>query len=335
MPTFPSVPLDAIGPLLFAALGIVLVSLTDTIATSTSFAARRGDEVDPNQEMIGMGAANIFAGLFQGFAISASGSRTAVAEQSGSKSQVTGLAGAGIVALLLLFLPSLLQNLPQPALAAVVIAAALSLFNIAVLRTYFRIRKSALVISLIASLGVILFGVLQGILIAIVLSILLFFRRSWWPEGEVLGRVRALDGWHRADLFPNAEETDGVVVYRWEAPLFFANAGIFRQEVRTLERRRKPRWIVLQCEAITDIDVTAADMLEKLDKELNDKGVNVVFVEMRSRIQDLLERYGLFATFTREHVYPSIDVAMREIRAADRSSAVDAAAQEGTCEPRD
>jgi high affinity sulfate transporter 1 len=327
-PTLPSVPLDTIGPLLFAALGIVLVSLTDTIATSTSFAARRGDEVDPNQEMIGMGAANIFAGLFQGFAISASGSRTAVAEQAGSKSQVTGLAGAGIVALLLLFFPSLLQNLPQPALAAVVIAAALSLFNIAVLRTYFRIRKSALVISLIASLGVILFGVLQGILIAIVLSILLFFRRSWWPEGEVLGRVRALEGWHRADLFPDAEETDGVVVYRWEAPLFFANAGIFRQEIRKLERRRKPRWIVLQCEAITDIDVTAADMLDKLDKELNDKGVSVVFVEMRSRIQDLLERYGLFATFTREHVYPSIDIAMREILAEDRASAVDAAVVE-------
>jgi high affinity sulfate transporter 1 len=333
-PTFPSVPLDTLGPLFLASLGIVLVSLTDTIATSTSFAARRGDEVDPNQEMIGMGAANIFAGLFQGFAISASGSRTAVAEQAGSKSQVTGLAGAAIVALLLLFLPGLLQNLPQPALAAVVIAAALSLFNIAILRTYLRMRTSALVISLIASLGVILFGVLEGILIAIVLSILLFFRRSWWPEGEVLGRVRELESWHRADLFPDAEETEGVVVYRWEAPLFFANAGIFRQEIRTLVRRRKPRWVVLQCEAITDIDVTAADMLDKLDKELNDKGVNVVFVEMRSRIQDLLERYGLFATFTREHVYPSIDIAMREIRGEERSSADVAAAEEDPIDPR-
>jgi MFS superfamily sulfate permease-like transporter len=218
----------------------------------------------------------------------------------------------------------------------VVIAAALSLFNIAVLRTYFSIRKSALVISLIASLGVILFGVLQGILIAIVLSILLFFRRSWWPEGEVLGRVHALEGWHRTDLFADAEEADGVVVYRWEAPLFFANAGIFRQEIRRLERRRKPRWIVLQCEAITDIDVTAADMLEKLDTELNDKGVNVVFVEMRSRIQDLLERYGLFATFTREHVYPSIDIAMREIRAEERSSGVDAkVSEEDLTDPSD
>ena len=325
--TFPSVPLETLGALLAAALGIVLVSLTDTIATSTSFAARRGDEVHPDQEMIGMGAANVFAGLFQGFAISASGSRTAVAEQSGSKSQVTGLAGAAIVALLLLFLPSLLRNLPQPALAAVVIAAALSLFNLVILRTYFRMRRSALVISLIASLGVILFGVLEGILIAIVLSILLFFRRSWWPEGEVLGRVQELDGWHRSDLFPDSEEVEGVLVYRWEAPLFFANAGIFRQEIRTLVRRRNPRWVVLQCEAITDIDVTAADMLDKLDKELNDKGINVVFVEMRSRIEELLERYGLFATFTREHVYPSIDIALRGIQEEERQgSAVDSAA---------
>ncbi len=318
--TFPSVSLDTVGALLAAALGIVLVSLTDTIATSTSFAARRGDEVDPDQEMIGMGAANVFAGLFQGFAISASGSRTAVAEQSGSKSQVTGLAGAAIVALLLLFFPSLLQNLPQPALAAVVIAAALTLFNIVILRTYFRMRRSALVISLIASLGVILFGVLEGILIAIVLSILLFFRRGWWPEGEVLGRVPELDGWHRTDVYPDAQEVDGVIVYRWDAPLFFANAGIFRQEIRKLVRRRNPRWVVLQCEAITDIDVTAADMLDKLDKELNAKGVNVVFVEMHSRIEDLLERYGLFATFTREHVYPSIDLALRGIEDEEQRS---------------
>ena len=312
-PTFPSVPLDSLGPLLAASFGIVLVSLTDTIATSTSFAARRGDDVKPNQEMIGMGAANVTAGLFQGFAISASGSRTAVAEQSGSKTQMTGLAGAGIVALLLLFLPSLLQNLPQPALAAVVIVAALTLFNIGILRTYSRMRKSALVISLVTSLGVILFGVLQGILIAVVLSILLFFRRSWWPEGEVLGRVRELDGWHSTQRYPEAEEADGIIVYRWEAPLFFANAGIFRQEIRTLVRQRNPRWVVLECAAITDIDMTAADMLERLDTELNGMGVNVVFVEMRGRIEELLDRYGLFATFTREHVYPSVDEALRAI----------------------
>ena len=262
-----------------------------------------------------MGAANVAAGLFQGFAISASGSRTAVSEQAGSKSQVTGLAGAAIVAILLLFLPWLLQNLPQPALAAVVIAAALSLFNVRVLRTYARVRRSALAISVIATFAVILLGVLQGILIAVALSILLFFRRNWWPHGEELGRVPELGGWHNVGRYPEAERVEGVVIFRWEAPLFFANAGIFREAVRELARHDRPSWIVLQCEAITDVDVTAADMLERLDTELNDQGVNMAFVELRTRLQELLHRYGLFTTLDRTHVFPSIERALAAIEA--------------------
>ena len=168
------------------------------------------------------------AGLFQGFAISASGSRTAVAEQAGSKSQVTGLVGAAIVAVLLLFLPALLQNLPAARTRCSGDRSGVALFNVRALRTYLRMRQSALAISLIATLGVILFGVLQGILIAVISSILLFFRRSWWPHGEVLGRVDELDGWHSVD-HPEAEQRDAIVIFRWEAPLFFANAGIFRR----------------------------------------------------------------------------------------------------------
>jgi len=320
VPAFPWTSLSDVGPLLAAAVGIVLVSLTDTIATSTSFAARRGDEIDPNQEMIGIGSANFAAGLFQGFAISASGSRTAVAEQSGSKSQVTGLVGAGVVVVLLLFLPSLLADLPQSALAAVVIAAALSLVNLPILRKYLRVRKTSLLLSLVATIGVVLFGVLEGILFAVILSILLFFRRSWWPHGEVLGHVAHLDGWHSVEAYPEAEQVPGVVVYRWEAPLFFANAGIFRQEVRRLVRRRRPRWIVLQCEAITDIDVTAADMLERLDRELNAQGVSIAFVELLSRLQDLVLRYGLLETLDREHFYPSVKSALEAIAAEDRAT---------------
>ena len=325
VPAFPWTSLSDVGPLLAAAVGIVLVSLTDTIATSTSFAARRGDEIDPNQEMIGIGSANFAAGLFQGFAISASGSRTAVAEQSGSKSQVTGLVGAGVVVVLLLFLPSLLADLPQSALAAVVIAAALSLVNLPILRKYLRVRKTSLLLSLVATIGVVLFGVLEGILFAVILSILLFFRRSWWPHGEVLGHVAHLDGWHSVEAYPEAEQVPGVVVYRWEAPLFFANAGIFRQEVRRLVRRRGPRWIVLQCEAITDIDVTAADMLERLDRELNAQGVSIAFVELLSRLQDLVLRYGLLETLDREHFYPSVKSALEAIAAEDRATGSDRA----------
>jgi high affinity sulfate transporter 1 len=316
-PSIPWTSVEDVAPLLAAAVGIALVSLTDTIATATSFAARRGDEVDPNQEMVGMGAANLAAGCFSGFAISTSGSRTAVAEQSGAKSQVTGLVGAGIVALLLLVFNDLLANLPQTALAAVVIGAALSLVDFSILRRYARVRRSALALSLVATLGVIFFGVLQGIAIAVVLSIVLFFRRSWWPHGEVLGRVAELDGWHSIDRYPEAEEEDGIIVYRWEAPLFFANSGMFRDQVRRLVRRRDPRWVVLECEAITDVDVTAAEMLKALDLELNEKGVHLAFVELRTRLRDLIERYGLNETLDREHFYPSIEMALADIAQLD------------------
>jgi high affinity sulfate transporter 1 len=313
VPAIPWTQMSDMVPLLGAAVGLVLVSLTDTMATSTSFAARRGDEVDPNQEMIGVGSSNIAAGLFQGFAVSVSGSRSAVAESAGSKSQVTGLVGAGIVALLLVFLPGLLRNLPQTALAAVVISAAISLVSIKPLRTYSRVRVSALLLSLTATIGVVLLGVLQGVLLAVVLSILLFFRRSWWPRGVVLGRVAGIEGWHSVERYPDATRPTGVVVFRWGAPLFFANSGIFRQAVRRLVRREHPRWVVLQCEAVTDIDVTAADMLERLDLELNAQGVHLAFVELRHRLQNLVFRYGLHDTIDRDRFYDTIEQALADL----------------------
>ncbi|HEY2282617.1 MAG TPA: sulfate permease [Solirubrobacteraceae bacterium] len=312
-PNIPWTDAKDVGPLLIAAVGIALVSLTDTIATATSFAARRGEEVKPDQEMIGIGVANIAAGLFQGFAVSTSGSRTAVAEQAGARSQVAGLVGAGLVAVLLLFLNSLLADLPQAALAAIVIMAALSLMDVGILRRYFELRRSALGVSLTATAGVILLGVLQGIVVAVLLAILLFFRRNWWPHGAVLGRVDAAEGWHDLASYPDAEQLPGIVVYRWEAPLFFANAGSFRQQIRRLVRERKPAWIVLQCEAITDVDVTAAEMLEQLDHELNDAGIHLAFAELRSRLQELILRYGLMETLDRDHFYPTLESALEAV----------------------
>jgi len=312
----PSVPwtnLSDVGPLFVAAIGITLVSLTDTIATATSFAARRGDEINPDQEMIGIGASNISAGFFQGFAISTSASRTAVAEQAGAKSQVTGLVGAGIVALMLLVFNSLLADLPQTALAAVVITAALSLMDLKALRHYARVRRSAFALSLVATLGVMLLGVLQGILIAVVLSILLFFKTYWMPRNAVLGHVEEIGGWHNVDRFPDTEEVEGIVVYRWEAPLFFANSSAFQRSIRELVRDRQPRWIVLDCAAVTDLDVTAAGMLKVLDDDLNDRGIHLAFVELRGHLQDLVERYGLNESLDREHFFTSIDQALEAI----------------------
>ena len=310
VPALPWTKLSDVGSLLLGAVGITLVSLTDTIATATSFAAKRGEEVNPDQEMVGMGTANIAAGFFQGFAVSVSGSRTAVADQSGAKTQMTGLVGAGLVAVLLLFLNGLLADLPQTALAAVVITAALSLMDFGALRRFAEVRTSSLVVSLVATAGVMLLGVLQGIIVAIVLIVLLFFRRGWWPHGAVLGEVPALGGWHSIARYPEATEVPGVVVFRWEAPLFFANSGQFRDQIRKLARERTPAWILLQCEAITDIDVTAAEVLKSLDEELNEHGVHLAFVELRDRLQDLIHRYGLHTTLDQEHFYPSLQEAL-------------------------
>jgi MFS superfamily sulfate permease-like transporter len=149
--------------------------------------------------------------------------------------------------------------------------------------------------------------------VAIVLIVLLFFRRGWWPHGAVLGNVPALGGWHSTRRYPEAIEVPGIVVYRWEAPLFFANSGQFRDQVRRLVRERNPAWIVLQCEAITDIDVTAAEMLKVLDEELNDHSIHIAFVELRDRLQELIRRYDLHTTLDQEHFHPSLDLAFEAI----------------------
>ncbi len=313
-PSLPWTKFADIGPLMIAAVGITLVSLADTIATSSSFGARRGEEVDPNQEMIGIGAANLAAGFLQGFAVSTSGSRTAVVEQAGAKTQLASVVGAGIVAVLLLFFNSLLADLPQSALAAVLIGAAFSLLDLRILLRYWRVRKSALALSVIASLGVIVLGVLQGIVIAVALAVAIYFRRGWQPHGAVLGRVDTTGGWHNVERYRDARQLPGIVVYRWEAPLFFANCSSFRTQVRRLVQSDHPSWVVIQCEAITDIDVSAAQMLEQLDLELNARDVHMAFVEMRTRLQLLVQRYGLFETLDRDQFYPTLEVGLAVIQ---------------------
>jgi MFS superfamily sulfate permease-like transporter len=220
-----------------------------------------------------------------------------------------------MVVLLLVFFNGLLADLPDSALAAVVIAAALSLADFKVLARVWRVRRSAVVLSIVASTGVILLGVLEGIVVAVVLSILLSFQRNWWPHGEVLGKVHGRDGWHSDSQGDELVEQPDVVVFRWEAPLFFANSGMFADQIRELARQRRPAWIVLQCEAITDIDVTAAGMLERLDNELNAKSVHLAFVEMRSRLRDLVHEYGLHEALDRDHFYGTIEEALADIEA--------------------
>lgn len=222
--TIPNVSASDFGLLVAGALGISLVALTDTISTSSAFAGRSGDEVQANQEMIGIGTANIAAGLFQGFPVSTSGSRTAVAEQSGAKTQVTGLVGAAVILLMLVAVPGLFRNLPQPTLAAVVMAAAISLADITGMRRLWAVRRTEFALSIAAFFGVALLGVLPGIAIAVGLSILNVFRRSWWPYSTRLGQVSGVPGYHDVHSHPGAEQIEGLVIFRFDAPLFFANA---------------------------------------------------------------------------------------------------------------
>lgn len=313
--TIPHVSASEVVLLVAGALGIALVSLTDTISTSSAFAARSGQEVRGNQEMIAIGTANVAAGLFQGFPVSTSGSRTAVAEQSGAKTQLTGLVGAGAITAMLLFLPGLLQNLPQPTLAAVVIAAALSLADLKTTVRLWHQRRIEWSISIAAFLGVALLGVLPGIGVAVMLSILNVFRRAWWPYQTRLGRVEGIEGYHDVTIHPEAHQLDGLVLYRFDAPLFFANARSFREEILKLASADpRPQWIVLAAEPITDIDTTAADVLGELEAALSSQGVSLVFAELKHTVRVKIERYELTPFLAPDRFFRTLEAAVEAFR---------------------
>jgi high affinity sulfate transporter 1 len=313
--TIPHVRLSDLGPLFAGALGIVLVSLADTISTASAFAARTGQEIHGSGEMIGIGAANLAAGFFQGFPVSTSGSRTAVAERAGAKTQLTGVVGAALIILMIVLVPGLFRNLPQPALAAVVITASLSLADIPGTVRLWRQRRVEFLLSVAAFLGVALLGVLPGIAIAVGLSILNVFRRAWWPYDTALGRVEGLEGYHDVHSYPSAQQLPGLVIYRFDAPLFFANAKTFRDEVRRMARADPPpTWIVIAAEPMTDVDTTASDVLEDLDEALNAQGISLVFAELKDPVRRKIERYGLTRTINPQHFFPTVESAVAAYR---------------------
>jgi high affinity sulfate transporter 1 len=313
--TIPHVRLSDLGPLFAGALGIVLVSLADTISTASAFAARTGQEIHGSGEMIGIGAANLAAGFFQGFPVSTSGSRTAVAERAGAKTQLTGVVGAALIILMIVLVPGLFRNLPQPALAAVVITASLSLADIPGTVRLWRQRRVEFLLSVAAFLGVALLGVLPGIAIAVGLSILNVFRRAWWPYDTALGRVEGLEGYHDVHSYPSAQQLPGLVIYRFDAPLFFANAKTFRDEVRRMARADPPpTWIVIAAEPMTDVDTTASDVLEDLDEALNAQGISLVFAELKDPVRRKIERYGLTRTINPRHFFPTVESAVAAYR---------------------
>jgi len=313
--TVPDVRWADLGPLAGAAAGIALVSLADTISTSTAFAARTGQSVSGDKEMIGIGAANLAAGFLQGFPVSTSGSRTAVAERSGARSQLTGVVGAVLITVMITAIPGLLRNLPQPALAAVVICASLSLADIPGTIRLWHQRRTEFLLSLAAFLGVALLGVLPGIAIAVLLSILNVFRHAWQPYETELGRAEGMHGYRDVHTDPSARRLPGLLIYRFAAPLIFANAATFREHVVELVRTGPaPSWILVAAESITDVDVTAADMLEDLNEELDALGTRLVFAELQSPVREKMERYELGRFLGPDRYFPSVNAAVDAFR---------------------
>ena len=319
--TVPTVQWSDLAPLAAGALAIAVVSLADTISTASAFAARTGQEINGNQEMVGIGAANLAAGLFQGFPVSTSASRTAVAERAGARTQLTGVTGALLIVLMLVFLPGLFRNLPQAALAAVVITASLSLADLPATRRLWKQRKVEFTLSMAAFAGVAFLGVLPGILIAVALSILNVFRHAWRPYATILGKAEGVAGYHDIRSYPAAEQEPGLVIYRFDAPLLFANAKTFRDEVLRLSRADPaPRWIVVAAEPITDVDTTASDVLFELDHLLNERGQNLVFAELKDPVRRKIERYGLTDEIEPRHFFPTVGSAVEAFRSETTSS---------------
>jgi len=314
LPSFalPWIELADLVQVVIGGCAVAMVAFADTSVLSRTYAARTRSHVDPNQEMVGLGAANLAAGLFQGFPISSSSSRTPVAEAAGAKTQLTGVVGAAAVALLLLVAPNLLEDLPGSALAAVVIASAIGLFEFADLRRIFRIQRWEFWLSVVCFVGVASFGAIPGICLAIVIAVMEFLWDGWRPHYAVLGRVDGIRGFHDIKRYPEARLVPGLVLFRWDAPLFFANAELFHQRVlEAVAQSPTPvQRIIVTAEPVTSIDVTSADMLAELEQALRESGIEMRFAEMKDPVKDKLKRFELIERFGAASFHPTVGAAV-------------------------
>lgn len=297
-----------IATVVLGGCAVAIVSFADTSVLSRTYAARTQTPVDPNQEMVGLGAANLAAGLFQGFPISSSSSRTPVAEAAGSQTQLTGVVGALAVAALLLVAPQLMRYLPSSALAAVVIAAVLGLFEFADLKRIFRIQRWEFWLSMACFAGVAVFGAIPGICLAVGIAVLEYLWDGWRPHYAILGRVNGIRGYHDVKRYPDARRVPGLVLFRWDAPLFFANAELFRECLMEAieESPTAVRRVVVTAEPVTSIDVTSADMLAELCQTLRERGIELHFAEMKDPVKDKFKRFGLLEVFGDNVFQPTV-----------------------------
>lgn len=310
--SIPTVSLADLRILFPGALAIAFVSFADLSVLSRVYAHKYKDKVNANQELVAIGVANLFTGLLQGFPIGGSASRTPVAESAGAKTQVAGLFGALCVALLLLTSPTLFEHLPIAALGAVVASACFGQMEVSGVIRLYRLRRSELVSAIACFIGVLLLGVIEGIFLAVGIALVAFVWRAWQPYDAVLGRVDGLKGYHDISRHPEAKQIPGLVLFRWDAPLFFANASIFHEHVLQAigTAPTGTKWVVITAEPVTDIDITAADMLEELDQDLREESMLLCFAELKGPAKDRLKRYGLFDMFGDERFFRTIGQAV-------------------------
>jgi high affinity sulfate transporter 1 len=315
-PRLPLVHMDDLVSILSGGFAVALVSFADTSVLSRTYAARLRTPVDPNQEMVGLGIANLAAAFFQGFPIASSSSRTPVAEAAGARTQLTGVVGALAIGLLLLLAPDLLQHLPHTALAAVVIASAIGLIEVSDLRRIYRIQRWEFWLSMACFAGVAALGAIPGIALAIVIAVIEFLWDGWRPHSAVLGRVKGIQGYHDIARYPEARLIPGLVLFRWDAPLFFANAELFHERVldAVASSPTPVRWLVVAAEPVTSVDVTAADVVCELDDTLRAASIELCFAEMKDPVKDKLKRFGLLTRFGEQTFFATLDEAVSTYR---------------------
>ncbi len=310
LPDFSTVDIWALMPY---AVGIAIVGFSDNILTARAFAAEKDEPIDANQELLALGAANIANGLFQGFPVSTSGSRTVLANTAGAKTQVHSLVVIAIVVMVLLFAGPVLESFPEAALGALVMYAAVQLIDIEELRRIARFRKSELIITAATALALTLFGVLVGIGFAIALSILDLIRRITSPYADVLGYAPGVAGMHSLDDYPDSQPVEGLVVFRYDSPIFFANADDFSARAKqAIDRSPHPiRWFLLNAEANTEMDLTAVDALEKLRVDLESQGIRFAMARVKQNLSRSLTPTGFIKSVGKQYVFTTLPTAVR------------------------
>lgn len=315
--SLPVLSLADFEDLLPIALVTAMLSFSDTMVTARAFAARNGYRINANQELIGIGVANLASGVTQGLPISASDSRTAVAESSGGRTQVTCIIAGAVVVGVMLWLAGLLRYLPSAALGGVLVASAWTLCDLGEFRRLWRFRGVSLAAALVTMVGVVVLGVMEGILIGVVFALVLLLRALAFPPDAVLGRT-ASGSWHDIAHRPDAVTQPGLLVYRFSAPLFFANCNLFRERIEALiEATPGITAVVVDSSAIHDIELTAIDMLIELERDLRERGIRLAFGNLRDRVRRDIERGLPLLLDGDELIFPTVADAAEALAAPD------------------